>query len=322
MRQREIIATYFAPLSSGEPGSFSLTDDAAVLTPPKGHKLVLTTDSVIEAVHVLADATPEQYGTKLMRRNLSDLAAMGATPWRYLLNVRVPRGIEPSWFERFAHTLHTEQEQFKLVLAGGDTTIGGDVIHLTITMLGLVQADALTRSGAKTGDAVYVSGCIGDATLGLAMLQADSSAEGAWVARYHTPQPRIALGHALRGIATAAMDISDGLLKDLSNLCTASNVGCALALTSIPVSEDTQRLLDAAPNAEARSTIWHMIATGGDDYELVFTAPESAHTQLMEMARFLGVPLTRIGSITSERSLHYTDEAGEHIFGEESGFEY
>ncbi len=322
MREREIIATYFAPLTAGEAGSFSLTDDAAVLGIPKGQKLVLTTDSVIEAVHVLPDATPEQYATKLIRRNLSDLAAMGATPWRYLLNVRVPRGIEASWFERFAATLKREQEQFKCVLVGGDTTIGGDAIHLTLTMMGLVEKDALLRSGAKDGDDVYASGCIGDASLGLTMLQADSRADGAWVARYHTPQPRVALGHALRGVATAAIDVSDGLLKDLSALCAASHVGCELALNTLPVSDDTQRLLDAAPNEEARSTIWYMIATGGDDYELVFTAPQSARTALQEMARFLAVPLTRIGTITTERTLRYTDAAGQHVFGEESGFEY
>lgn len=322
MREREIIATFFAPLTGGEPGSFSLTDDAAVLTPPKGSKLVLTTDSVIEAVHLLPDATPEQYAIKLVRRNLSDLAAMGATPWRYLLNLRVPRGIEASWFSRFSAALAREQELFSMVLTGGDTTMGGDVIHLTATMLGLVPRDPLTRSGAQAGDAVYVSGQVGDAGLGLAMLQADQAAQGPWVERYYTPQPRLALGNALRGIATAAIDVSDGLLKDLSAICTASHVGCELALASIPVSSDTQRLLDAAPNADARSTLWHMIATGGDDYELLFTASADAHVALQEMARFLSVPLTRIGTITPQKTLHYTDEAGQHVFGSESGFEY
>lgn len=322
MRERDIIATYFAPLTTGEPGSFSLTDDAAVLGVPKGQKIVVTTDSVIEAVHVLPDATPEQYAVKLLRRNLSDLAAMGATPWRYMLNLRIPRGIEASWLERFATSLKREQQHFKLVLAGGDTTIGGDTIHLTVTMLGLVDKDVLTRRGAQVDDHVYVSGAIGDAALGLAMLQADSAADGIWVERYHTPQPRLTLGHALRGIATAALDVSDGLLKDLSNLCTTSHVGCEIALASIPVSDDTRNLLDAAPNPEARSTIWQMIATGGDDYELVFTAPASAHTQLQEMARFLAVPLTKIGVITADRTLRYTDEAGQHLFGNESGFEY
>lgn len=322
MRERDIIATYFAPLTHGEPGSFSLTDDAAVLTPPKGRKLVVTTDSVIEAVHVLPDASPEQYAVKLLRRNLSDLAAMGATPWRYLLNLRAPSGTEPAWFERFARTLAREQEQFQLVLTGGDTTLGGDVIHLTATMLGLVENHALTRSGAKAGDDVYVSGHIGDAGLGLAMLQADHAAHGTWVTRYHTPQPRLALGNALRGVATAAIDISDGLLKDLASLCAASHVGCALALESIPVSDDTQRLLDAAPNADARHTLWHLIATGGDDYELLFTAPAASQVALQEMVRFLAVPLTRIGRITPEKTLHYTNAAGQHMFGQESGFEY
>lgn len=322
MREREIIATYFVPLAAGEAGSYSLNDDAAVLGVTKGSKLVLTTDSVIESVHVLPDATPEQYAVKLMRRNLSDLAAMGAAPWRYLLNVRVPAGTDTDWFARFTATLKREQEQFKLVLAGGDTTIGGDAIHLTLTMLGLTDKDALLRSGAQAGDDVYVSGTIGDAALGLAMLQADSTADGTWIERYHTPQPRLALGQSLRGVATAAIDVSDGLLKDLASLCSTSHVGCELILTDVPVSEHTQRLLDAAPNEEARATIWHMIATGGDDYELVFTAPESARTDLQEMARFLAVPLTRIGVVTGERTLRYSDAIGQTMFGEESGFSY
>ena len=323
MREREIIATYFAPLSSGEPGSFSLVDDAAILTAPTNKQLVITTDSVIEAVHVLPDATPEQYAMKLMRRNLSDLAAMGATPWRYLLNVRVPRGTERDWFVRFTQALAREQERFGLVLVGGDTTIGGDAIHLTLTALGLVESAPLTRSGAKAGDTLYVSGTIGDAALGLAMLQADHTAKGPWIERYHTPQPRLALGNALRGIATAALDCSDGLLKDTASLCEASNVGVELAMVSIPVSQQTRQLLDAAPGLEARSAIWQTLLTGGDDYELIFTAPASAATGLQEMARFLNLPLTAIGTITTEKNVHYRDESGALItFGRDAGFEY
>lgn len=323
MREREIIAQYFAPLTEGEPGSFSLTDDAAVLAVPEHRQLVVTTDSVIEAVHVLPDATPEQYAMKLVRRNLSDLAAMGATPWRYLLNLRMPRGTERDWFVRFHQALLREQERFGMVLAGGDTTIGGDVVHLTLTALGLVESSPLTRGGAKAGDRVYASGSIGDAALGLAMLQADHTAKGPWIERYHTPLPRLTLGNALRGVASAAIDCSDGLLKDAARIAEASGVGLALQLASVPVSEQTQQLLDAAPNGESRSAIWQTIVTGGDDYELIFTAPPSAETSLQEMARFLALPLTVVGTVTQDTALHYRDEAGALVrFGAESGFEY
>lgn len=323
MKEREIIAQFFAPLAQGEPGSFSLTDDAALLAVPDHHQLVVTTDSVIEAVHVLPDATPEQYAMKLVRRNLSDLAAMGATPWRYLLNVRIPRGTERDWFVRFSQALLREQERFGMVLVGGDTTIGGDVVHLTLTAFGLVERDALTRSGANAGDAVYASGTIGDAALGLAMLQADSGTKGHWVERYHAPLPRLTLGNALRGIATAAIDCSDGLLKDTARLAEASKLGVELNLAHVPVSEPTRQLLDAAPNHEARSAIWQTILHGGDDYELIFTAPASAQTSLQEMARFLALPLTAIGTVKAEGAMGYRDESGALIrFGVDAGFEY
>lgn len=323
MREREIITQYFAPLTEGEPGSFSLMDDAAVLNVPQEKQLVVTTDSVIEAVHVLPDATPEQYAMKLVRRNMSDLAAMGATPWRYLLNLRVPRGTERDWFVRFHQALEREQERFAMTLVGGDTTIGGDGVHLTLTALGLVDGPPLLRSGATVGDTVYVSGSIGDAALGLAMLQADIDAKGPWVERYHMPQPRLTLGNALRGVASAVLDCSDGLLKDAARIAEASGTGLELTLPSIPVSEPTRQLLDAAPNHEARSAIWQTILTGGDDYELIFTAPAAAETSLQEMARFLGVPVTAIGVVTEQPSLHYRDETGTLIrFGSDAGFEY
>ncbi len=323
MREREIIADFFAPLAEGEPGSFSLTDDAALLAVPERMKLVITTDSVIEAVHVLPDATPEQFAMKLVRRNLSDLAAMGATPWRYLLNLRVPRGMERQWFVRFSQALLREQERFGMVLAGGDTTIGGDGVHLTLTALGLVESNPLQRHSACPGDTVYVSGTIGDAALGLAMLQADCHAKGAWIERYHTPLPRLTLGNALRGVATAAIDCSDGLLKDAARLAEASKAGVELQLAAVPVSEPTRQLLDAAPNSEARSAIWQTILYGGDDYELIFTAPPSAQTSLQEMARFLALPLTAIGTVTSDQAMGYRDENGAFIrFGVDSGFEY
>ena len=321
MQEHAIIATHFAPLCADEPGSFNLTDDAAVLAMPEGKRLVVTTDSVIEGVHMLPAATEAQYASKLMRRNLSDLAAMGAAPWRYFLNLRVPRETGTEWFASFAATLHQEQERFGLVLAGGDTTLGGDIIHLSATVLGLVGKAPLTRSGACAGDGLYVTGSIGDAALGLAMLQADAAADGHWIDRYHLPQPRLQVGQALCGVASAALDCSDGLLKDAARLAMASGVGLELDATAIPVSDATRSLLEAAPDYASRSAIRQIILTGGDDYELIFTAPPSAETALAEMARFLRVPITPIGTVT-DAGLEYRDEAGQHRFGLDSGWEY
>lgn len=322
MRERDIIANYFVPLASGEPGAFALRDDAAVLDIPNGQQLVLTTDSVIEGVHVLPHASPQQFVQKLIRRNLSDLAAMGATPWRYLLNLRAPRETADGWFAAFAQTLKAEQQQFGMVLAGGDTTLGGTHVHLTLTALGLTDGPALTRRGARAGDTIFVSGTIGDAALGLTMLQDDADANGPWVERYHRPQPRLALGKALRGNATSAMDCSDGLWLDLQRLCDASGVGARVELEKVPISDATRQLLDAAPDADSRSALWHMLVTGGDDYELIFTAPAAQAQALQEMARFTGTPITAIGQITEELHLRYCDARGEHAFSMQSGWEY
>jgi thiamine-monophosphate kinase len=322
MRERDIIANYFVPLASAEPGAFALRDDAAVLDVPSGQQLVITTDSVIEGVHVLPHASPQQFAQKLMRRNLSDLAAMGAAPWRYTLNLRVPRETPDAWFAAFAQTLNDEQQQFGLVLAGGDTTLGGDHVHLTLTAMGLVDGPALTRRGAREGDIIFVSGTIGDAALGLTMLQDDAHADGPWVERYHRPQPRLALGKALRSKATSALDCSDGLWLDLQRLCDASGVGALVELEQVPLSAATRQLLDAAPDADSRSALWQMLVTGGDDYELIFTAPASMAQELQEMARFTGTSITAIGTVTEAPTLHYRDARGTHAFSLQSGWEY
>jgi thiamine-monophosphate kinase len=320
MREGDIIAL-FAPLAAEETGAFGLRDDAACLHPPADQQLVITTDSVIEGVHVLAGATPQQCAAKLLRRNLSDLAAMGATPWRYTLNLHAPRELDDDWFVQFAQALQREQAQFAITLAGGDTTRGGERVHLTLTALGLVAGAPLTRSGARAGDTLYASGTIGDAALGLAMLQADAVALGPWVERYHYPRPRIALGKALHGIATAALDCSDGLLKDVARLCAASGMGVELQRDAVPLSTDSAALIANAPGTEARDAIWQMILGGGDDYELLFTAPPSAAGDLQNIARFLQLPLTPIGTVSAQAGCYYRSESGLHAFGHE-GWEH
>lgn len=164
MAERARIARYFAPLTAGEPGSFHLHDDAAALDVPPGKKLIVTTDSVIVGTHIVAGAKPTQIATKLMRRNLSDLAAMGAAPWRYTLNAHTIPGLPDAWFADFAAALAVEQSRYGLVLVGGDSTSGPGPIHMGMTCFGLAEK-ILLQSGARMGDALYVSGTIGDASL-------------------------------------------------------------------------------------------------------------------------------------------------------------
>ncbi|MBN8543877.1 MAG: thiamine-phosphate kinase [Alphaproteobacteria bacterium] len=274
MREHERIAAYFAPLSGGEAGAFGLRDDAAVLTPPAHQQLVITTDSVIEGIHLPHGATAEQFAHKLIRRNLSDLAAMGATPWRYLLNVSTP-SIDMAWLHSFTETLATLQNEFGMVLIGGDST-GGKTIHLTATMLGLVTTP-LTRSGAKVGDGIFVTGRIGDAAMALKTL---TSASPELLARYYRPTPRLDVGQKLHGVATACIDISDGLVADLGHVCAASNVGAVIDVAQIPFSPD--------------GDITTML-TGGDDYELLFTASGAVPA--------CDVAITRIGTIVAQHGV-------------------
>lgn len=304
MAERERIARYFAPLAAGEAGSFNLTDDAAVLTPPAGQSLVITTDSVIESIHVLEHATPQQFAQKLMRRNLSDLAAMGATPWRYSLNLHTPRGLADDWFAAFAATLATEQAAFNLLIIGGDSTSGGSVIHTSMTCFGLLDSPPLRRNGAQIGDDIYVSGTMGDAAYALALLQQNTSLDSALATRYHCPTPRLELGKMLRSIATSAIDISDGLVADIQQICTASNCGARIEPSSLPLSH---HLHHAALNAAQKN---HFALSGGDDYELCFTAAKTQREAIAALGTSLQLPLTRIGEMMQSTGVEVIDENG------------
>lgn len=296
MAEHDRIARFFAPLSGGEPGSFNLTDDVAMLDVPAGKKLVVTTDSVIEGIHVMPMATPEQFARKLVRRNLSDLAAKGAVPWRYFLNLHSSSFVRKEWIAAFAAALAEEQARFGMVLAGGDTTSGGEVMHLTMTCLGLVDQADLLRSTAQAGDEVYVSSSIGDAALGLLLLQHRlqhfHGAETLY-ARYHMPEPRLALGTALHGVASACIDLSDGLLADAAQLARASGVRLELQRGLVPLS-------DAARQVVMRDAQhWAAVLSGGDDYELLFTAATSQRPALQHIAQQLPLPISRIGAVAA-----------------------
>ena len=318
MSEQGRIARYFAPLANGETGSFHLTDDAAILDIPAGQQLVITTDSVIESIHVLAGASAQQFAQKLVRRNLSDLAAMGAKPWRYSVNLHTPHGLDDAWFAQFAATLAQEQTQFAMQLIGGDSTSGNGPIHTSLTCLGLIEnGTALRRNGAHADDDLYVSGTIGDAAIALLLLQQNADAPAALVQRYHCPEPRLSLGRSLHGIATAAMDISDGLVRDVGALCATSHVGCALHLPLLPLSPFVQALV-RQNNAPA----WELILNGGDDYELIFTAPPSQRQRIDQLSTQLALPLTRVGEITAEKTVHVINGSGDIIPITHAGWEH
>ncbi|WP_419896611.1 thiamine-phosphate kinase [Roseomonas sp. USHLN139] len=299
-----LIARHFAPLAS--PGGLGLTDDAALLTPPPGRELVLAADAMVAGVHFLPDDPAETIGRKLLRSNLSDLAAMGAAPLGYLLTVGLPRGTPDAWIEGFAAGLALDQQEFGLGVLGGDTVSTPGPIHLSLTILGHVApGTALRRDGARPGDEIWVSGSIGDGYLGLAVLQGRLPMEAFLAERYRLPRPRLALGLGLVGLAHAAMDVSDGLLQDLGHLCRASRLAARIEAAAVPLS------VPAAALVAADATLRPKLLTGGDDYELLFAAPPEAGPAIEARAREAGVAVTRIGRFAAgEPAVAVVDEAG------------
>lgn len=297
----EIIAQFFAPLSAGRPGALDLLDDAALIDERANRSLVATTDTIVAGVHFPDDAAPADVAGKLLGVNLSDLAAMGAEPEAYLLAVALPRAWSAadleSWLAGFAGGLATCQSEHGIVLLGGDTVATPGPLTLTLTALGHVEAGrALLRSAAQVGDIVYVSGSIGDAALGLRVLRGELAALDALhraflLDRYRLPRPRLNLGRRLVGIAGAAADVSDGLVADLGHICAASGVAARIDADRVPMSAAAAAAIGDDPALLA------VALTGGDDYELVFTAEESTTEAIAQLSQELDLPLAAIGEI-------------------------
>ncbi|MGH6719309.1 MAG: thiamine-phosphate kinase, partial [Alphaproteobacteria bacterium] len=242
MDEFEAIARLFAPLAAAEPGALGLADDAAVLAPPAGRHIVVTTDVIAAGVHFLADDPADLVARKLVRVNLSDLAAMGAEPWVYLLGLTLVRPVDRDWLAAFAAGLAVDQAAFGITLAGGDTTAHDGPTVLSLTALGTVAPGAALRRGtARDGDTVWVSGTLGDAALGLRVLRGEfprlaAASRDHLAARYRLPTPRLDLGRGLVGLAHAALDVSDGLLADLGHICVASGLGASIQVDRLPLS--------------------------------------------------------------------------------------
>jgi len=288
-----LIYKHFRPLAG--PGALDLGDDAAVFAPPPGRELVIAADAMVEGVHFLADDPPDLVARKLLRSNLSDLAAMGATPFGYLLTVSVRRDTPDAWFAGFAAGLAADQAEYAVALLGGDTTSTPGPASLSLTILGTVApGTALRRNGARPGDGVWVSGTIGDGALGLlAATGRLADADGYLAGRYRLPQPRVALGQRLAGIATAAMDVSDGLVQDLGHLCRGSGVSATIEAAQVPLSPAARAAVAAEPELLARCL------AGGDDYELLLAVPAARAGALREAAAACGVAVTQIGAFAA-----------------------
>ncbi len=311
----EIIAKYFAPLAAGAPGAEGLRNDGAYFTPGAGLGTVVTADAMVAGIHFLPDDPPETLGRKLLRVNLSDLAAMGARPLGYLLVVALPEGIGEAWISAFAAGLALDQAEFGVDLLGGDTVSTPGPLTLSLTAFGeAAPGRILSRSGARAGDEVFVSGTIGDGMLGLKALRGDlmdlSQPDRAALAkRYRLPVPRVALGQALNesGMATAALDVSDGLVADMGHICEASGLAASLHAPAVPHSAAGARALDADASLGPR------ILTGGDDYELLFTVAPDQATAVESLAQELGLRLTRIGRMSAGQGVRVLDGEGEEI---------
>ena len=288
MTEFELIERVFAPLAAdGAAGVvLGIGDDGAVLTPRAGEELVVVTDTMVAGRHFPDDLAPADIGYRALAVNVSDLAAMGATPLWFQLALTLP-AIDPPWVRDFAEGLGEAARAYRLELTGGDVTRGA--LTITVTAIGAVAAGAaLTRSGARPGDAVFVSGTLGEAGLAVEadagrLQPPDAATLSRWRDRLARPPARVTLGARLLGLATAAIDVSDGLVQDLGHIARRSDVAVVLERAALPVADPD------LPEAV------HMALTGGDDYELAFTAPAADEARIRRLAA--PVPVTRIGRV-------------------------
>ena len=322
----ELIARYFAPLAAGEPGALGLLDDAAVLSLDAGSELVVTADALIAGVHFRLHDAPGHVAQKALRVNLSDLAAKGASPRGYLMTLALGPSNDEAWIAAFANGLAQDQQRFSIPLLGGDTVATPGPAAISITALGLApKGRALKRSAARAGDDVYVSGTIGDGYLGLSaktprFALLDAADRLALGQRYLVPEPRIGLGVALgkAGVAHASADVSDGLVADLGHICTASRLDATIAAACVPLSAAAGRALAAGLAG------LEQLLCGGDDYEIVFTAPPAAQPEIERLAAAEGVAVRRIGRMEACRgaqpAVQVTGPEGRPMILAKSGF--
>ena len=311
MSEFDLIRRHFTRATPG--ALLGVGDDAALLQVSAGMTLAVSTDMLVCGTHFFPDADPFLLGHKALAVNLSDMAAMGAAPRWATLALALPDA-DDAWLERFSAGFFALAHQYGVDLVGGDTTRGP--LNLCVTILGEAPSQqALRRDGARPGDEIWLSGCVGDAALALAHLQGHIALSetqfAACAPRLHQPQPRVALGLALRGLANSAIDVSDGLLADLGHILDASQVGAEIEIEALPVS---RLLLEQEQQRLALS--------GGDDYELCFTVPAARRAEVERISAQLALPLTRIGKIVAGQGCIVHDAAGNPLDIEVGGYDH
>ncbi|MBO6825712.1 MAG: thiamine-phosphate kinase [Sneathiella sp.] len=306
----KIIEQIFRPLAASHPGTFNLTDDAAIFSPPSGKDLVVTKDAMVAGVHFLENDNPQNIARKLLRTNLSDIAAMGGKAYGYLLATAWPQDLDIQWVRDFAAGLADDQRIYGVTLMGGDTVKTPGPMTLSLTLFGTVpKGQRLLRSGANVGDLICVSGTIGDAALGLKAVLGEipdiSKNDSDFLEnRYYLPRPRCLLGPRLLDLATSCLDVSDGLLADLGHIVSCSAVSGQLSIADIPLSDSVKTVLNAGQAS------FQDILSGGDDYELLFTIPSRKRDELQRLENECAVPISVIGKVKAGDGVHVLDENG------------
>ena len=272
----------------------SIGDDCALISIDASYQLATSVDTFIEGVHFPQETSPADIAHKALAVNLSDLAAMGATPKYFTLALTLPE-FDQHWLEQFSSSLKSLSDEYQINLVGGDTTKGK--LSITINVTGTVPSgQALLRSSAKAGDAIFVSNAIGDAALAWQQIQQGINPSKELLKQFNMPNPQVSLGRALLGVANACIDISDGLEQDLGHILYSSNVGASINLADIPLSQELSNHLE-------KTNDWCLPLAGGDDYQLCFSVPEARIDDLKKIEIDLGITLTKIGVITKNQNL-------------------
>ena len=322
MGEFDLIARFFTrPVRHAALG---VGDDCALLAPAPGMQLAVSSDMLVEGRHFFADVDPETLGHKALAVNLSDLAACGARPLAFTLALALPC-VDEAWLQGFANGLFALADQHGCELVGGDTTAGP--LNICVTIFGEVPAgQALLRGGARAGDDIWVSGRPGEARLALDALRGQMDLPAATLARLRArlerPTPRVALGLALRGLASSAIDVSDGLLGDLGHVLKSSRVGAEIDVHTTTDLLASGALQESAKGIFDAETMMPCALAGGDDYELVFTAPAARRAAVQAASSASGTQVTRIGRITPAPGLRLLDRTGQPLPGRFASFDH
>lgn len=321
MREFELITKYLQPLTKNHPASLHLSDDAAVITPQSNAQLAVSCDTIVENIHFLPDTSPDNIAKKLVGVNLSDIASMGAVPKFTLISAVLPRNLPESWFENFCRTLNRLNKKYGLCLIGGDTCFNDGPLTLNMTILGqLDKFKAATRNGASAGDYVYTSGNIGDAAVGLLVAKENKfnlerEKKVYFLEKYNSPTPRVELGKKLSGNVSAMTDVSDGFVRDMENIAKCSKVAIEINADKIPYSKYLKEIMKEEDLTE-------LALTGGDDYELIFTAPQVFHNKLMALAKEVDTKITQIGTVKSGSGVTILDKHHKTLKFKNTGYQH